>query len=137
MKPEKLLLVDDDSAFNFLNRLLVNASGIGCQVEECLDGTAALKYVLNTEKCPDVILLDINMPVMDGFEFLAEFEKQNKCREVTKVFMLTSSNQDEDRDNAMKYNCVKGYFDKPLTEDHMREIVAFFEKDNMGPVNQS
>jgi CheY-like chemotaxis protein len=127
MKPEKVLLVDDDSAFNFLNRIIINTAGLTCEIDECLDGTAALKYITNTNKCPDVILLDINMPVMDGFEFLEEFDKNEKCKGITKVFMLTSSNQDEDRVGALKYNCVKGYFDKPLTEEHIREIVSSFE----------
>jgi CheY-like chemotaxis protein len=126
MKPEKVLLVDDDSAFNFLNRIIINTAGLKCEVDECLDGSAALKYIVNTEKYPDVILLDINMPIMDGFEFLEEFEKNDKCKGITKVFMLTSSNQDEDRIGALKYTCVKGYFDKPLTEEHIQQIISSF-----------
>ena len=128
MKPEKILLVDDDVAFNFLNRLLINSTGLKCEIDECLDGSAALNYVLNSEKCPDVILLDINMPVMDGFEFLEEFEKHHKLRNHTKVFVLTSSDQDEDRNSAKKYTCVKGYFDKPLTDEHVQHIISLFEQ---------
>ena len=56
-----------------------------------------------------------------------QFEKQNKCKDRTKIFMLTSSNQDEDREAALKYTSVKGYYDKPLTEQHIREIISFFE----------
>ena len=127
MKPERLLLVDDDTAFNFLNRIVLNSSGIDCEINACLDGMAALEYVTNCELCPDIILLDINMPIMDGFEFLDEFEKRSKCTK-TKVFMLTSSNQDEDRDGAFKYSCVKGYFDKPLTEQNVAEIISLYSK---------
>ena len=126
MKPERLLLVDDDIAFNFLNRLLIKGSGLNCEINECLDGSAALKFIEQSGKCPDVILLDINMPVMDGFEFLEEFEKISKCRD-TKVFMLTSSTQDSDHKMTSKYSCVKGYFDKPLTPEHIEEIVSSFE----------
>jgi len=120
-------LVDDDTAFNFLNRIVLNNSGINCEINACLDGQAALEFVTNSEKCPDIILLDINMPIMDGFEFLDEFEKRNKCVD-TKVFMLTSSNQDEDRNGAFRYNCVKGYFDKPLTEENVEEIISLCAK---------
>jgi CheY-like chemotaxis protein len=127
MTPEKLLLVDDDSAFNFLNRIILRSSGISWEIDECLDGQAALKYVTSTEKCPDVILLDINMPIMDGFEFLEEFERHHKFNDHTKVFVLTSSDQDEDRHSAQKYTCVKGYFDKPLTEEHVKYIISLFE----------
>ena len=128
MKPEKLLLVDDDSAFNFLNRIILRSSGVNCEIDECLDGQAALKYVTGAEKCPDVILLDINMPIMDGFEFLEEFERHHKFSIHTKVFVLTSSDQDEDRKGALKYACVKGYFDKPLTEQHVMHIISLFEQ---------
>jgi len=124
MELQKLLLVDDDSAFNFLNRIILNANGIDCQIDECLDGKAALDVTEASAKCPDVILLDINMPVMDGFEFLDEFEKHNKCRRHTKVFILTSSNQEEDRRKAFSYPCVKGYFDKPFAERHIKEIIS-------------
>ena len=126
MKPERLLLVDDDVAFNFLNRILITSAGLNWEINECLDGSTALNYIKNNDKCPDVILLDINMPVMDGFEFLEEFEHTHKCSSHAKVFILTSSTQDEDRNAAFKYNCVKGYFDKPLTIEHIHEIISFF-----------
>jgi len=126
MELQKLLLVDDDSAFNFLNRIILNTNGVECEIDECLDGKAALENA-NTGNCPDVILLDINMPVMDGFEFLDEFEKQNKCREHTKVFILTSSNQEEDKQKALSYSCVKGYFDKPLGEQHIKQIFSILQ----------
>ena len=127
MKPEKLLLVDDDVAFNFLNRLLIEGTGLNCHIDECLDGSAALKYIITSAKCPDVILLDINMPVMDGFEFLEEFEKNTDCSKHTKVYILTSSTQEEDHIGALKYPCVMGYFDKPLTVEHINEIISSFD----------
>ena len=127
MKPGKLLLVDDDVAFNFLNRILLNDSEYSWEIDDCLDGSIALKYVTDPNNCPDVILLDINMPIMDGFEFLEEFEKLGECANHTKIFMLTSSTQQEDRNAALKYNCVKGYFDKPLTTEHVNEIISFLE----------
>jgi CheY-like chemotaxis protein len=128
MELSKLLLVDDDSAFNFLNRIILNTNGVNCDIEECLDGKSALDIVASSEKCPEVILLDLNMPVMDGFEFLDEFEKQNKCAGYTNVFILTSSNQEEDHKKALGYKCVKGYFDKPFCEDHIREILAVLKQ---------
>ena len=124
MEQQKILLVDDDSAFNFLNRIILNTNGVDCEIAECLDGRSALELAEASGKCPDVILLDINMPVMDGFEFLDEFEKHHKCSDHTKVFMLTSSNQEEDRKKAFSYHCVKGYFDKPLSNQHISQIIS-------------
>ncbi len=126
-KLKKILLVDDDEAFNFLNRIAFNDSHINCQLDEVMDGKAALDYLEKSIVCPDVILLDVNMPVMDGFEFLEQFEKQNKCNNISKVFILTSSLRDEDRMKSLNNKYVKGYFDKPLTAVHIKKILADFE----------
>lgn len=128
MELKKILLVDDDEAFNFLNRIVFTDNKVNCQMDEVMDGKAALDYLENNEECPDVILLDINMPVMDGFEFLEQFEKRHKCTDKSKVFILTSSQRDEDRIKSIKNKYVKGYFDKPLNSTHVREILSAFEK---------
>ena len=124
---KKILLVDDDEAFNFLNRIAIKDYDVNCQVDETMDGKAALDYLEKTKQCPDVILLDVNMPVMDGFEFLEHFEKQNKCNNLSKIFILTSSLRDEDRMKSLNNKYVKGYFDKPLTTAHIKKILADFE----------
>ena len=121
---KKILLVDDSQPFNFLTRMVLKQNGIDCQVDEALTGKSALDYVIKGDDCPDVILLDINMPVMDGFEFLDEFGKKLKCRDKTKVFMLTSSTREEDKEMAFKSPAVKGYFDKPLNKEHVKIILA-------------
>jgi CheY-like chemotaxis protein len=124
MELKKILLVEDDVAFNFLNRKVLKENQVLCQVDEALNGKAALKYLANTDTCPDVILLDINMPVMDGFEFLEEFEKQRKCLNTSNIFILTSSNREEDREQSLKNKLVKGYFDKPLNKLHIEQILS-------------
>jgi len=128
MALKKVLLVDDDEAFNFLNRIVFIDNHVNCQLDEALDGKAALDYLQQSEECPDVILLDINMPVMDGFEFLEHFENQNKCTGISKVFILTSSQRDEDRIKSLNNKYIKGYFDKPLNSSHIQQILAAFDK---------
>ena len=128
MKPIRILLVDDDEAFNFLNRIVFTDTKAAYRMDEVSDGKAALDYLEECNECPDVILLDINMPVMDGFEFLEHFEKFNKCNGGSKIFMLTSSHRDEDRVKSLENNFVKGYFDKPLTAQHVQEILHAIKK---------
>ncbi len=69
----------------------------------------------NKSSLPEIILLDINMPLMDGFEFLKEFEKlDNDIKLKCKIFMLTSSNNEQDKERAFKSEYVIGYILKPL-----------------------
>src|SRR6185295_17510751 len=92
-----VLLIDDDSIFNMISTKIIQVAKFAPKVNSYLDGTAALeelKHIIKTNpnEFPDVIFLDINMPEMDGWEFLDEFKKfpefiLKKC----KVFMLTSS----------------------------------------------
>lgn len=126
MKVKKILLVDDSQPFNFLTKQTLKKAIEGCQVDEVLNGQAAIKYLNAAADCPDVILLDLNMPVMDGFEFLREFEKRGKCLNNSKVFILTSSVLEEDKQAALANKYVKGYFDKPLGPEHIEKINASF-----------
>jgi CheY-like chemotaxis protein len=120
----KFLLIDDDEAFNFLNRIILDSKIAGCKVDEALNGEAALALLAKQEECPDVILLDLNMPGMDGFELLDEFEKNNKCFGYSKIFILTSSAREEDRLNGFAHKSVVGYLGKPLSDEHVDEILA-------------
>jgi CheY-like chemotaxis protein len=71
-----------------------------------------------------VILLDINMPVMDGFDFLEEYIRSHKCQDKTIIYMLTSSSQEVDKVKVKSFNIVKDYFEKPLTKENLDIIIA-------------
>lgn len=127
MSLKKILLVDDSQPSNFLNKIILKEHDVNCFVDEVYDGEMALNYLLKANECPDVILLDINMPVMDGFAFLDEYcNSKGFCNEA-RVFMLSSSIGDEDRVAASKYKNVKGYFEKPLTSTHIQSILSLFQ----------
>jgi CheY-like chemotaxis protein len=123
-KLKKILLVDDSKPFNYLSRIALRNKNVNCIVEEALNGQIALDFITKDEVCPDIILLDINMPVMDGFQFLKEYEKRGRCCDNTKIFMLTSSVREEDKTKSFSSKFVKGYFDKPLTDQQVDEILA-------------
>jgi CheY-like chemotaxis protein len=117
---DKVLLVDDDAATNFLAELAFKNLAIASEIQVACDGLAACE-LLKQSNCPDIIFLDIRMPRMDGFEFLDYFTRMNVCKKV-KVVMLTSSSRSEDKEKALIYNAVIDYIEKPLTEDVIQKI---------------
>jgi CheY-like chemotaxis protein len=122
---QKILLVDDDKSFIHLNRAMLKYNDVTCQIDECRNGQEALAYIRGANQLPDVILLDMDMPVMNGLEFLEKFEGYDSRDEQTKVFVLSSST-DQDKVRSKRYNFVKGYFQKPLTDSHIKQILALF-----------
>jgi CheY-like chemotaxis protein len=93
------------------------------------NGLEALEFIRKnckedkeTAACPEVILLDVKMPIMDGFEFLQEFEATERhLANKTKIILLTSSNNPHDIERAKEFN-VGGYINKPLTADKLNEV---------------
>lgn len=122
-KLKKIFLIDDDETSNFLNNILLNQMNIVEKIEISKNGKEALKKVKSSQDLdwPEVILLDINMPVMDGFEFLEEFSKINKSSGKTKVIILTSSDSKRDLEKAKNYK-IAGYLNKPLTKEKLENI---------------
>lgn len=126
-----VMLVDDDDICNFVTKEIVDDLGFAREVCIAMNGQQALdlidekvkKSASNGAFKPLLIFLDINMPVMDGFEFLDEFEKLDESlREQIYIVMLTSSTDDEDIKKA-KLHTISGYIPKPLTEEKLKEVV--------------
>lgn len=132
-KINTILLVDDDQTSNFLTKNIIQHLKITDNIETSENGEEALAFIREkcldvngnmNERCPELILLDINMPVMDGFEFLENFQKlPNSLDKSIQVVLLTSSSHREDIAKSKQYN-VSAYIDKPLTEDKLRRIVV-------------
>jgi CheY-like chemotaxis protein len=122
---QNFLLVDDDEIFHLLGiRTLQRVGLTENQIQTALNGRQALE-ILNRpgSKFPDVILLDLNMPVMNGFEFLEMFGKLSvEKRNDAKVFVLTSSYNPVDIERAMKLGASR-YLTKPLTEDMLCAVL--------------
>ncbi|NOY36553.1 MAG: response regulator [Chlorobi bacterium] len=123
MKDLKILLVEDDKITNFLSKKVLDIIGI-THVEAVLDGQKAIHCMNNY--CPDLIYLDLNMPVMDGFEFLEAIKKAGFSVK-TKVAILTSSDMQSDRDKAGNYPCVIDYIVKPLTVDKAAKAITMLD----------
>lgn len=118
MKIHSILVVDDDENDQFICEYTIRKFDPSIRVLKAFDGTEALD-ILRSEETPDAIILDINMPVMNGFEFLDRYAEEFE-QHAPVVAMLTSSHLGKDRERAMQYSFVKSYFEKPLQADHLR-----------------
>lgn len=131
-KLDKVLLVDDDPASNYLTQMLLEELEIASRIFTSKNGKEALQFLENQclfvtneseDCCPDLILLDINMPVMDGFEFLEKFEALSHERNKTiHVVLLTTSTNYKDIERAKQYR-ILSFLEKPLTEEKIIQIV--------------
>jgi CheY-like chemotaxis protein len=139
-KLNSVLLIDDDAATNFISKMLVKKAGITDHIETVLNGQQAIEYLTNSGKYkksdnvfprPMLILLDINMPVMDGWEFAEAFDKleENQKGEVI-IVMLTSSLNPDDKERAANLPVISGFQNKILTMDGLNSIMSqyFSEK---------
>jgi CheY-like chemotaxis protein len=125
-----IMLIDDNEIDNLINQKMIEAAAIADKIYTHTSAKSGLEFLRNMEKLdlaeqilPDLIFLDIDMPLMDGFQFLDEFEKlgsivKKKC----KVIMLTSSINPQDYNRAKKYNTIKLFLNKPLSFDTIKGI---------------
>jgi CheY-like chemotaxis protein len=126
---KQIVLVDDDEVTNMINEKLIRKV-LNFPVKAYTDAGELLQYftscvVDSPEKLPDVILLDINMPMMDGWEFLEEFEKiPQDARKKCNVVMLTSSIDTSDIEKSKMYSSVTDFISKPLTIEKLRSLVS-------------
>lgn len=127
---KNVLLIDDDEITNYINSMLIKAAAATENVHMALNGKEALNYLKkhcsnkpSDEYCPMLIFLDLNMPIMDGFEFLEKFTTLDDIhKEGLPVYVLTSSENTKDISKANKYG-ISGYVSKPLTRDKIDKIV--------------
>lgn len=128
MKFNDVFVVDDDKIFHFIiKKLLVhnNINVIPKFFENGLQAIEGIKTKLNKgENPPDLILLDINMPILDGWQFLEEFKtiKDRLSKEII-IYIVSSSDDSTDKNKAKNYQSeVKNYYLKPMTADDLKEI---------------
>ncbi|MGO4816806.1 response regulator [Flavobacterium sp. W22_SRS_FP1] len=127
MKKNKIaFIIDDDPIHVFLTkRYMEKTSELG-SIMVFKNGKEAYDYLhaisSDEDKVPEIILLDINMPIWDGWHFLDEFKKL-KFKQKIKVYLLTSSISKEDYKKAAQYGLDDKYILKPLTSDKVKEIM--------------
>lgn len=126
--PMRVLLVDDDPVFNTLHKRLLERTGIPMQISAVHNGQDAMylinEYFTGVRDLPDLVLLDLDMPTMDGFSFLEAFKRIPFGKfHNPKVVILTSSADPRDIKRVKSIGVYK-YLNKPLTEVALRELLG-------------
>jgi CheY-like chemotaxis protein len=125
MNIQSILIVDDDENDQFICEYTIRKYDPSIRILKAFDGAEALD-ILHRET-PNAIILDINMPVMNCFEFLDRYAEEFEVHAPV-VAMLTSSHLGKDRERAMQYSFVKSYFEKPLQADHLRIMAELLDE---------
>ncbi len=120
-----LLVIDDDDINIFIIKKIVEKTGFAVNMVAKTNGQLAIEYLQeiaqNPEILPHLILVDINMPVLNGWEFIETYEKLHINRAID-MYMLSSSVYENDIEKAKTYQAVKGFISKPLSIDRLVEL---------------
>ena len=128
-KFNNVLLVDDDYISNFIADHLLNKHKICKSITIARNGDEALKHLQDeSNPFPELILLDINMPVMDGFEFIGAFQRYNMDRNKTKIVIYTTAYNKEDFE-LLKEIGFHDFIIKPLNEEKLKKLLELFESN--------
>lgn len=138
-KIDRVLLVDDDEICSYLHQLLMEEADVAKEFKHISDPRVALKYMLDyystqpaiKPDCPDLVFLDINMPGIDGFEFLEELDQLSEVDQ-TKflIIMLTVSDHPNDKEKVDSMgNKIAAYLNKPLLEEDIQKVLSLLSEE--------
>ena len=124
-KLQKVLLIDDDDIVNSINKVIIKHAKFANEIVAETIASDAIDYIKNQEKegsLPELIFLDINMPEMDGWDFVDEYVKLGFEDNGPRIIMLTSSINPRDENRASLIDEITDFMSKPLSPELLDEI---------------
>jgi CheY-like chemotaxis protein len=120
---KQVLVIDDDELFLFVSKAIMQDEGFAEHIREYEDATDALAYLKSakTDELPDLLFLDINMPMMDGWEFLDAVDQLGLPKKMA-VYITSSSINPLDLKNAEINPYVRGFMSKPLDPQKLKKL---------------
>ena len=122
-----LLVIDDDDINIFIIKKIVEKTGFDINMVAKSNGLQAIDYIKETisanQSLPHLVLIDINMPVMNGWEFVEAYQTLN-IQETVDLYILSSSVYENDIERTKSYPSVKGFISKPLSIDRLKELIT-------------
>ena len=124
---KRILLVDDDDINNFLSEEIIGHYSPGSKITSAKTVTQALEFLqernATQQPLPDIIMVDINMPWLNGWDFIEQFESLDITgREKIKLYIYTSSVYFKDIERGRSYASVRNILSKPLTDEMLEEV---------------
>lgn len=125
MLKKRIYIIDDDPIYQLVTKKLIEKSDLFNDSMSFENGKKAMTYFEATKDIPDIILLDIQMPEMDGWEFLDELLliEKDLHKEAT-IYIASSSIANEDKLKAQSYDCVKDFLSKPMNLEKLKAIAV-------------
>lgn len=122
-KVDLTYIIDDDSIFVFVLKKLLQKNDIFNRIEDFQNAHDVLNILSqNKETLPDIILLDLNMPIVDGWQFLDQIEKIPH-KERLNIFIMSSSIDSNDIEKSKNYTTVKDFISKPINHDKLERLL--------------
>lgn len=121
---DHILVVDDEDDCNFVTRLVLKKAGFTGRITCFTIAEEALEHMRRKADTPDLLFVDINMPRLNGFQFLEICEEESLLPNgLTSVVMFSSSNRPMDLERALSYRSVKGYVEKALSVESFTKVL--------------
>ncbi|MEO8764032.1 MAG: response regulator [Ginsengibacter sp.] len=131
-----VMLIDDDEDDNYFHQVVLKKMDFANHIEIAEGGPEALDYLKREKDVPDIIFLDINMPGMNGWDFLEEYKKLTASQKKSVIIiMLTTSISPLDKKNAENIPEISSFYSKPMTQEMLLDILdQYFPDEKNGAV---